>query len=232
MCGIYASIACHGYHRPSDHLKSQLRCRGPDYAGGATAEAHLDDGGCAYLSFYSTVLALRGGHVFPQPLVDPATGSILCWNGEAWRINGAAVDGNDGEAIIRLLAAACSQASRTHAISQTIEVLRSIAGPFAFVFFDKVHSLVYYGRDCLGRRSLLYNIKKDSITSAIEFSSISDNSKAQWQEVEADGIYMLPCALPHDDFISPNDSIVEKDLPIQTTRFQWSNNQIEIVSLV
>lgn len=134
-----------------------------------------------FLTFTSTVLALRGDHVAKQPLVDEGTGSVLCWNGEAWKIQGKPVEGNDGEAVLRLLLEA-SRSEASH--SAVIEALRAIEGPFAFMYLDKRASRIYYGRDRLGRRSLLY---KQGETFSL--SSIADVPADGWQEVEAEGIY-------------------------------------------
>jgi asparagine synthetase B (glutamine-hydrolysing) len=67
--------------------------------------------------------------------------------------------------------------------------LSSIRGPYAFVFYDAVHRRVYYGRDCLGRRSLLRKTTQDN---SLVLSSVCDNASGDtWAEVEADGIYVV-----------------------------------------
>ncbi|KAI9738945.1 MAG: hypothetical protein M1818_005259 [Claussenomyces sp. TS43310] len=225
MCGIYASISRVAHHGPSEYLKTLLCRRGPDHAGIVTAKVNLDDGDDTFLSFYSTVLALRGGHVTPQPLIDPSTGSLLCWNGEAWKTGGTIVTGNDGEVILRQLATGASKASRVDSISYTLDVLRNISGPFAFVFFDQTHDLIYFGRDCLGRRSLLFNITGGD-EGALEFSSVSDHAQGAWREVEADGIYMLVCKSPFENLPLPEEGILEKGFLFQTLRFSWSVGEV------
>ncbi|KAF5572916.1 asparagine synthase [Fusarium pseudocircinatum] len=137
----------------------------------------LDD---LFLTFTSTVLSLRGDHVAKQPLVDHVTESILCWNGEAWVIQGDSVQGNDGEAILALLAGASRGAG------DVLGILRAIEGPFAFIYLDKPAKRLYYGRDRLGRRSLLV---KDG--SPFVLSSIAETLVDGWTEVEADGCYTL-----------------------------------------
>jgi hypothetical protein len=83
-----------------------------------------------------------------------------------------------------------------------LKVLRSISGPFAFIFLDKAHSQIYFGRDRLGRRSLLYNT--ESHPNCMEFASTSAPGSAYWKEVEPDAIYQLSCRggnglnKPHD----------------------------------
>lgn len=123
-----------------------------------------------------------------QPFIGASAESSLCWNGEAWKIGPDLVQGNDGQAVFESLVRATSAPTTVaEAVASTLKVLRSIAGPFAFFYVDKVHSQVYFGRDRLGRRSLLFNIKNGSM----EFASIADSTDASWCEVEADGIYRI-----------------------------------------
>ncbi|KAJ4016632.1 hypothetical protein NW752_003759 [Fusarium irregulare] len=179
MCGIHASITTSSDQALSSELERCLCNRGPDHTG--TVKTQLDNGqGELFFSFTSTVLSLRGDHVAKQPLVDPVTGSVLCWNGEAWAIRGEPVQGNDGEAILALLAEA-SQGS-----GDVMDVLRAIEGPFAFIYLDKPAQRLYYGRDRLGRRSLLV---KEGLPFAL--SSIAETPVEGWTEVEADGYYTL-----------------------------------------
>lgn len=188
MCGIHASISTKGIQPPSSGLELLLCNRGPDHVGAAQAEI-TQDGETLWLSFTSTVLALRGGHLQIQPFVDSRNGSVFCWNGEAWRIDSEPVMGNDGQKIFEALLEAISKELSSDSTAAVLGVLRSISGPFAFVFLDKIHGHIYFGRDRLGRRSLLYNT--ESLTGCMEFASASDPDRQGWKEVEADAIYQL-----------------------------------------
>jgi asparagine synthetase B (glutamine-hydrolysing) len=191
MCGIHASISSRGFQVPGHDLKHLLCYRGPDHVGEVQAKVEL--GETVYsLSFTSTVLALRGGHLTPQPFVNPQSGSILCWNGEAWKIGSQPVVGNDGQRVFEaLLKASTTQTDASRPSRRVFEVLSSICGPFAFVFLDNTHKQLFFGRDRLGRRSLLYNSLEHLET--IELSSVADPTRGLWNEVEADGIYTLSC---------------------------------------
>lgn len=191
MCGIHASISSRGFQLPGHDLKHLLCNRGPDHIG--EAQAKVESHGTIYsLSFTSTVLALRGGHITTQPFVDPQSGSILCWNGEAWKIGQQTIVGNDGQKVFEaILKASTTQDGLSKSNHRVFEVLSSIYGPFAFVFFDNTHKQLFFGRDRLGRRSLLYNNAGRSKT--IELSSIADSTSGLWNEVEADGIYVVSC---------------------------------------
>jgi asparagine synthetase B (glutamine-hydrolysing) len=151
--------------------------------------AHVEPG-AQTLTFTSTVLALRGDHVTAQPFHNSHTGSVLCWNGEAWRIAGREVDGNDGEAIFSLLGEASASGTALDAKGGILDVLRSIEGPFAFAYFDKPSQTLFFGRDRLGRRSLVFY--QDEMSGTFILSSISESCDPAWKEVELDGIYHLP----------------------------------------
>ncbi|KAF5021827.1 hypothetical protein F66182_6120 [Fusarium sp. NRRL 66182] len=180
MCGIYAAISSSPDPKISPELERCLANRGPDHTG--TVKTQLDVGGPGlFLTFTSTVLSLRGDHVAKQPLVDPDTGSVLCWNGEAWGIKGEPVQGNDGEAVLALLAGASRESG-----DEILNVLRAIEGPFAFMYLDKPANRLYYGRDRLGRRSLLV---KEGVP--LVLSSIAETTVDGWTEVEADGCYTM-----------------------------------------
>jgi asparagine synthetase B (glutamine-hydrolysing) len=190
MCGIYVTVSRKAFEAIGDNLKQLLSKRGPDHMGEETSKVETQDGISYFISFTSSVLALRGGQVIAQPFKDPQSGSIFCWNGEAWRLGTEPVVGNDGRIIFgSLLEASSSQLSTAESVAAVLKVLRSISGPFAFVFLDKFHGALYFGRDRLGRRSLLFNT--DGLPDSMEFSSSGDLTNGNWKEVDADGIYRL-----------------------------------------
>ncbi|KAL2164768.1 hypothetical protein VTH06DRAFT_63 [Thermothelomyces fergusii] len=163
MCGIHASIT--RVSSPSAHalppeLTRRLRARGPDHFG--QVDRRLPPAWS--LRFTSTVLALRGDRVARQPLADPATGS----------------------AVLAALAAATSGGAG--GVDAQLDVLRGIEGPFAFVYYDAVAGTVLYGRDRLGRRSLLAAPTGDG---GLALCSVAGEAGEGWEEVEADGIYVL-----------------------------------------
>lgn len=189
MCGIYASISTSRSQQPSDLLKELLHNRGPDHTGQHFSRVHGNNDTSYWISLFSTVLALRGDDITPQPFVHVSSGSALCWNGEAWKIGAEPVTGNDGEKVFELLVNAClGSEDAGESRDAVLNVLRSIAGPFAFVFLDKVHNQLYFGRDRLGRRSLLYRSNEGD---GLQLSSIADDMSGGWLEVEADAVYSI-----------------------------------------
>lgn len=189
MCGIHVSISTRDFRLPNDELKHLLCNRGPDQTGQAQVEIETGRRN-HFFHFTSTVLALRGGLVTAQPFVDRESGSVLCWNGEAWKIGSEILEGNDGQKVFdALLRASAARDSALDSTREILEVLRSFFGPFAFVFLDNAHKQLFFGRDRLGRRSLLFSNLDD--LSALQLSSTADPKNGHWEELEADAIYLI-----------------------------------------
>ena len=184
MCGIFCSISVDKAVKPTEHTLAKLRCRGPD-----SLKEHVvilqarpsESSGIqnATIIFVSTVLALRGDHVQVQPLVDDQTGSVLCWNGEAWRFDDDIVSGNDSIQVFQLLLIASNTPKPRE---EVLNVLTKIAGPFAFVYYDAVNLVLYYGRDRLGRRSLM--ISRGSNSSVIISSNSTNSTYTSCAEID------------------------------------------------
>ncbi|KIV88708.1 hypothetical protein PV10_08366 [Exophiala mesophila] len=181
MCGIFFSLNRGSPLKPTDQALDALKSRGPDSLQSLELIVPVSESQDFHLTFASSVLALRGGHVQEQPLVDPASGSVLCWNGEAWKIDGQTVQGNDSTQVLQLLVKASnSQSPQIQGAKAIAEALNKIDGPFAFVFWEARTSTIYYGRDRLGRRSLLLHQSTSTpdqlIISSTAFSPITLSS--------------------------------------------------------
>ncbi len=224
MCGIFFSCSCQDDLSPSTEILDCVKRRGPDHEQVVRRKLEVYNGAetplkrVFYLTFLSTVLSLRGDQVVCQPLEDPLSGSLLCWNGEAWKIDDTSFGGNDVQPIFSLLleairhenvGAADKSTAYTKSLQAVNNVFARLAGPYAFVFYDARHQRIFYGRDILGRRSLVFNMSGDS---NLIISSISDGSVSDaWCEVEANGIYMLDLAIGQTH--SENKTHVLKHIP-------------------
>lgn len=221
MCGIFLSLSRRSYVHPNAELRNRLAGRGPDSCKKLESSIPVDDGSSWHVCLYATVLSVRSEQTVTQPvLVDSARcfedvngpshfGSgrnALCWNGEAWKIGTDPVRGNDAEQVFQLLNnAALVDAKKKTSLSPQSAVLQginAIIGPFALVFFDAYNHRIYFGRDVLGRRSLVHKSGDDNLL----LSSVSDGSN-DWTEIDADGIHALSLSeLQADDtrgLISP-----------------------------
>ena len=198
MCGIFFCCSRDRFVYPSRACRESLRGRGPDGEAcltrsfpveGALSQRQSSEGGTLFLTFTSTVLSLRGNSIVTQPLEDRETGSLLCWNGEAWRIRDRAFDGNDSQVVFSLLLGSVQVSSSDEAMQNALSVIASIVGPHSFIFYDAQHHRVFYGRDVLGRRSLTFrNCLPDNLVISSVCDSVSDGG---WAEIQTDGIYLL-----------------------------------------
>lgn len=206
MCGIFFSLSTSGPVLPAEETATLLRNRGPDSFQTHTIQLESRPGQDSVeklsLTFISTVLALRGDHVHAQPLVDDASKSVLCWNGEAWKISDDPVQGNDTELIFSLFLDCVKVngdvASPPDSLGRICNLVNSISGPFSFVFYDGINSRLYYSRDCLGRRSLLQGVDEEG---NLRICSICDGtSSTHFEEVDTNGLHMIDLARTfHDD---------------------------------
>lgn len=193
MCGIYLALSRHKYVQPSDGIVRLLQNRGPDSV--RQWKFKTPDG--VFVAGVSTVLSLRGQETVSQPVTDSQTiqdhscASFLCWNGEAWTFAGTALRGNDSQHVFRVLSHASrsifSSVHDAHALAVS-EALSNFAGPYAFAYFDGTQERLFFGRDCLGRRSLLSHQTEDG---DLIISSVPEPHVPGWAEVEADGVYWV-----------------------------------------
>ena len=206
MCGIFFSLSTSGPVFPTEETGDFLRQRGPDSFRVHTGQrdVRINDSKdndqilktvAACLTFVSTVLSLRGDHVHAQPLVDEESQCVLCWNGEACKVAGEPVQDNDTELIFRLFLQATKPSSMSgEAVQQLADLISSISGPFSFVFYDAISSRLFFGRDCLGRRSLLHGTDENG---SLKLCSLCDGmSSTAFEEVDTNGVYMIDLTVP------------------------------------
>ncbi|MCJ1322093.1 hypothetical protein MMC15_007438 [Xylographa vitiligo] len=240
MCGIFFSCSIDNPIFPSECLLDRLRRRGPDsvkvvqrtYQSINTTELVAQDSPIhtLHLVFVSTVLSLRGNAIVEQPLVDKDSGSLLCWNGEAWSLDEKIITGNDAQVVFDALLTSTEAFlpgqemqpnEREYRVQTVLRIIGGLSGPFSFVFYDALSQQVFYGRDVIGRRSLLH-----SLSSPYDFmvSSISDwTGSIDWTEVEACGIQIinLPAALPSTEHIRHKAQVAIENFPFIET-ILWS----------
>ena len=219
MCGIFFSCTNQKVVDPRECHDADLRRRGPDSfktiqrqtLGKRPDPGHHASSCISYLNFTATVLSLRGDLVVEQPLEDAQSGSILCWNGEAWKVNGTTIVGNDAVFIMNLLvetvgshrASSIKEEALEGSTTQAVlDVISSISGPFAFLFFDAQSQMIFYGRDSLGRRSLVQSIATDG---SFSLSSICKSTGTDgWTEAEAGCLYRVVLGDVHSTINNPN----------------------------
>ncbi|XP_068656690.1 uncharacterized protein [Aristolochia californica] len=117
----------------------------------------------AELQFLGAVLQLRGINPASQPLIG-SSGDHLLFNGEIFGGIDVRTDCNDAETLLHALEACCSCEGKEHPpichssgrkkISVS-ELLSTIKGPWALIYWQAWSRKIWFGRDAFGRRSLL-----------------------------------------------------------------------------
>jgi len=79
--------------------------------------------------------------------------------------------------------------------SQVLDVLQRIEGPYSIVFWQASTCRLWFARDCLGRRSLLWHKPTDEddsfyLSSVSSSPNVTENGTF-WEEVPADGVYCV-----------------------------------------
>jgi len=182
MCGIIVSIAS-GSSPESilSPLTLYISSRGPDSI--QTHTVHLPPLNSTSqttnltVTFTSSVLHLRGPAITVQPLISQS-GNILCWNGEIWKGIPIQDCENDGLKLLQEL---------ERGNDKVWKVMERIEGPWAMVYYEVETKKIWFGRDCLGRRSLL---KRDLSGEGIVLSSVGSIMEG-WEEVGVEGLWCL-----------------------------------------
>jgi len=129
------------------------------------------------VTLVGSLLQMRGSAPSAQPLVA-ADGSVLLFNGEIFGGSLAVDEGaNDGAV---LLAALVDDGN-----ADVPTTMSRIRGPWAFAFWQPEAQRLWYGRDVMGRRSLLWRGGKHRSDPFVLASSLPDSADLPtgWAEV-------------------------------------------------
>ncbi|GER31860.1 asparagine synthetase domain-containing protein [Striga asiatica] len=115
------------------------------------------------LRFIGATLQLRGDIPVSQPVTD-AFGNVLVYNGEIYGGIHIGSDSSDTQALMKSLGQCCSctyhgerkPSTCSGEYNKTVpELLSSIKGPWALIYWQDSTKTLWFGRDAFGRRSLL-----------------------------------------------------------------------------
>ncbi|KAI0936134.1 hypothetical protein AcV5_004349 [Taiwanofungus camphoratus] len=136
------------------------------------------------LTFFASELRLRGDAHITQPHRD-AAGNVLCWNGEIFEGMDIGPDENDGAKLF-------SKLQDHNGPEDFHDILGSIEGPYAIVFYHHTSQRLYFARDPLGRRSLLIHKPSPSNPYLLLASvSIGLHPRYSLEELSTEYIYCL-----------------------------------------
>ncbi|KAK4883966.1 hypothetical protein RN001_000237 [Aquatica leii] len=170
MCGIFCACTLESQKHQLlplfESIKPILHRRGPDYQGYEIV--HNSD---HTLFFGASVLWMQGKNLTKQPVTDDQ--SVFLYNGD---IFGGVYKPDGDTAVFHDTLKKCVD----------INILSKIQGPYAFIYFDKLKSKLYFCRDLYGRRSLLVGFKDQMLI----LSSVAKRSLFCCIEVPAIGIFV------------------------------------------
>ncbi|KAM7487506.1 hypothetical protein LguiB_024990 [Lonicera macranthoides] len=193
----------------------------------------------AQLHLIGATLQLRGINPIAQPLVD-TSGNVLVYNGEIFGGIHVNSDSNDGEILMQSLGKCCSCSSDEHTRSCTSngkgqisvpELLSTIKGPWALIYWQDSSKTMWFGRDAFGRRSLLVHwpslkdpqflLSSVSLPSSINDSNDFGDESGMgllnfWEELSC-GVYS----------ISMSVSEMDGHLVGEVKKHEWSNPMLK-----
>lgn len=171
MCGILClfqpASTCTFYRELFNELKPCIDDRGPDLI--QDLEIHLASGDT--LSMHSSVLSLRPP-LTGQPLTyEKIDGNhdLLQFNGELYNDD---INGNDTSYLYNQIE------KRDDKLEN---VLEEIKGELAFCFYQAEKNVLWFGRDCIGRRSLMYS--HSSTTGELIIASATDSRISERNDI-------------------------------------------------
>nr|KAF7404479.1 hypothetical protein H0235_015173 [Vespula pensylvanica] len=183
MCGIFCCISQHSedsvkHSDEWDKCKNLIISRGPDKL--VKNFASLTD--IWYGHFAASILWMQGLKLVEQPLID-SDGNILLWNGDVF-----------SGSLVNVLAKddICDSITILNAFSTSPNItntLQYIQGPYSFIYFQKSSKVLYFGRDIIGRHSLLLQLNNEK--NALTITSVGVKYLKNTMEVPAVGIFAI-----------------------------------------
>ena len=173
-CGVFlgnGSPVCPSLAREKESRRLITSRRGPDSSNILSVEKNG-----FRLDMFSSVLQIQGELLCHQPCESEGSESALLWNGEY--LNHPASDRSDTALILEKLVAGGNHVPT---------VLDSIEGPFAFVYFDSSSKQLWFGKDKVGRRSLLVSLADDGNELSISSTALSGGNEV----AAGEGIFSL-----------------------------------------
>ncbi|EEF50737.1 asparagine synthetase, putative [Ricinus communis] len=232
-------------------LKLALQRRGPDSLGSKKLiisakdqelfsvikeEDHNSANEEPCLHFVGATLQLRGLYPVTQPFLDSSK-NILIYNGEIFGGIHVGSDSNDGEMLMRTLGSCCSCSSCEHICFSSrndknysvLDVLSAIKGPWAVIYWQDSSKTLWFGRDALGRRSLLVHwptvkVPRFLLSSVSPFSYVDGSYDLEVEESTKPNFWEeLPCGVYS---LSVATSTVNGCLAGEVKKHEWASSTL------
>ncbi|KAK4298732.1 hypothetical protein Pmani_028938, partial [Petrolisthes manimaculis] len=166
------------------------------------------------------VLWLQGSSPHTQPVTD-RHGNMLLWNGDVLEGYQIPKEMSDSKYL-------SNQLSNIVKESDILSILSHIKGPWAFIFYHTHTRRLYFGRDALGRHSLLWR-RPTHERALFALSSVCHRSQEGVEEVPACGVFRVDLSsvssLTKEGFENHNES--ERCYQSESERSNGSQKQSE-----
>ncbi|KAG5443069.1 Asparagine synthetase domain-containing protein 1 [Clonorchis sinensis] len=243
MCGIALLSASDVSTAPDGDYTSQLQStvqydfstflhRGPDFCSCKVLLPSVPAVDSSGLLAIGCILSQRGSSVTAQPLLTISSLTnktyYLLWNGEVFHFADKLIDQRFQDPLVNDADVLLSLIRDADTLEKLLCLLSSVQGPFAFILIEFPTNLIYFGRDRLGRRSLVAryaavsdedNHKVLDCISSVVLLSCSEQSKADehsWIELPASGVYAAQLLHTKNGWCFTN-----------ITMYPWSKEHVE-----
>ncbi|KAK4050760.1 hypothetical protein OIO90_004982 [Microbotryomycetes sp. JL221] len=167
-------------------LTNVVKPRGPDSSQTIIKRLQSKSGLEWEMRFFASVLHMRGHTLTKQPFTSD-NGDVFVWNGEVFDGLDVPPNSNDGQTLFNKI--------QSVGTTNFLNCLRSIEGPYAFIYYQSSTQKIYFARDPLGRRSLLMH-QPTPLNPFFLLSSCSVESDQRiefglnnWESVPCDAVY-------------------------------------------
>ncbi|GAA5891353.1 hypothetical protein JCM8208_002596 [Rhodotorula glutinis] len=157
--------------------------RGPDDCRQHGQDVVTERGIGYRLDFHASVLHMRGDNLTVQPFIRD--GNVLLWNGEVFDGLEVSPHENDGQKLFDQI--------QQYGPTRFFAAIRDVEGPYAFIYFEAATNRIYFARDPLGRRSLLFHLPTPESPSFLLASAApgGDFALRDWIEVATDAVHFI-----------------------------------------
>lgn len=136
--------------------------------------------------WFSSVLSLR--QPFTKQSINISNRYILQFNGELYNHGIEEAHESDTQFIVNLLEDTIKDHNNTTTKQQIINIIRRLDGEFAYTIYDLKESLIYFGRDTIGKRSLSYHL--DHTSGELYISSVTGTTTKNFVNCNGGQIYI------------------------------------------
>ena len=186
MCGIGVLYKSSSSTWNEEDVKQLLECianRGPDARDTTRVKQNM--------VLLASVLHLRGVKCMMQPFSTKDSHDVLLWNGEVF--GGRPVVSrtqSDTRQVFEAISSATADTTSKKNVGMIIlKVLDMIEGPWAVMYWHHKTQSLWFGRDRLGRRSLLLRFEReDDVLKSLRISSALPESERNKYIVPADKV--------------------------------------------